>query len=296
MSMVATTWDADMPGTGDGPAGTGLPGHEATVVEARRGWHLGNWKELRRYHELLFFLVWRDVKVQYKQMVLGPVWAVLRPLINLVVFAVIFGAVIGVPSDGPYPVMVQAGLLPWMFFAGAVTAASNSLVSQSHLISKVYFPRVLLPMSAIGSGLLTLGINFVIYAGLMVYYEVWPGVAVLLLPLLVLLTATLALGVGLLFAGLTVIYRDMRFMTASLVQVWMYLSPVIYEVKIIPEAYRWVLILNPMTGVIDAFRAVLLDRPLDWVSLSVSAACAALSLIIGLLVFHRTEQHFVDVA
>jgi len=296
MSTSTTIWPDAAPIMDASRASSGRGNAGATVIEARRPWRLLDWKELQRYHELLFFLVWRDVKVQYKQMVLGPLWAVLRPLVNLVIFSVIFGSVIGVPGEGPYPVMVQAGLLPWMFFAGAVTAASNSLVTQSHLISKVYFPRVLLPMSSIGSGLVTLGINFVIYAGLMVYYGTAPGWSVLLLPLLVVLTAALALGTGLLFAGLTVIYRDVRFMVASLVQVWMYLSPVIYEVKIIPEGWRWLLILNPMTGVIDAFRAALLDRPLEWMSLSVAVVMTVVLLVTGLLVFHHTEQRFADVA
>ncbi len=276
--------------------GTPQSSAAVTVIEPPRGWRLVDWSELRRYHELLFFLVWRDIKVQYKQMVLGPVWAVLRPLVNLVIFSVIFGAVIGVPSDGPYPLVVQAGLLPWMFFSGAMVAASNCLVQQAHLVSKVYFPRVLLPMSSIGAALVTLGINFALYACLMIHYGMVPGLSILLLPLLVLLTSALALGVGLLFAGLTVIYRDVRFMINSLVQVWMYLSPVIYEVKLIPESYRWLLVLNPMTGLIDAFRAVLLDRPVAWDSLGISASFAGLFLIVGLLVFHRTEKRFADVA
>ena len=269
----------------------------ATVIEPSKGWRTGNIRELWRYHELLYFLSWRDIKVQYKQTVLGPAWAVLRPVANLVVFSVVFGKLVGIPSGGvAYPIFVYAGLLPWMFFSTSVVSSSNSLLSHAHLLSKIYFPRVLLPAASISSSLVTFGVNFGIYVFLMIWYAQAPGLTVLLLPLLVVLASMTALGVGYLLAGLAVIYRDIRFLVPSMVQLWMYLSPVIYPVTLVPEPYRRLLVLNPMTGIIGGFRATLLNQPVDFWSLGFSTVFALMVFVVGLCVFHRTERRFADVA
>lgn len=269
----------------------------ATVIEPRKGWLAIDLKGLWRYHELLYFLAWRDIKVQYKQTVLGPLWAILRPLANLVIFSFVFGKLAGIPSDGvPYPIFVYAGLLPWMFFSGAVASSSNSMLNHAHLLSKIYFPRVLLPAASISSCLVTFLISCALYAWLMVWYAHLPGPTALLLPLLVVLTALTALGMGYLLAGLAVIYRDVRFLVPSLVQLWMYLSPVIYPATLVPERYRWLLLLNPMTGIIGGFRSVLLNQPVDWLSLGISVLFAGVLFVVGLFVFHQTERRFADVA
>lgn len=276
---------------------TASPNRRITIIEPRSGWRLVSPHEIWEYRELLYFLTWRDIKVQYKQTVLGPLWAVLRPVVQLVIFSVIFGKLAGIRSDhGPYPVFAFAGILPWAFFSNAVVASTGSLLSHSYLLSKIYFPRILLPTSSIGSGLVTLGINFVIYFAVALCYGHRPGPAVMFLPLLVLLTAMIALGMGYLLAGLTVIYRDIRFVVGSAIGAWMYLSPVIYPVTLVPERYQWLLILNPMTGVIGAYRTVLLNQPADWRSLSFSIGFAIVVFVTGVFVFHRTERRVADVA
>lgn len=268
-----------------------------TVIEPSRGWRAVNFREVLQYHELLYFLIWRDVKVQYKQTILGPLWAVLRPVVNLVIFSVIFGQLAGMPSDDlPYPIFVYAGMLPWSFFSSAVVSSTGSLLTHAQLISKVYFPRLLLPPASMGFAFVTFLISFVIYGGLMLWFDCLPGLSVVFLPGLILLTILTALSVGYLLAGLTVIYRDLRFVVTSMVGAWMYLSPVIYPVTLIPEQHRWILMLNPMTGIIDGFRSVLLNRPMEWQSLLFSIGFTVVAMIIGLLVFRRSERHMIDVA
>jgi len=267
------------------------------VIEPRRRWWNIDFKELWYYHELLYFLIWREIKVQYKQTVLGPLWAVIRPVCNMVIFSIIFGSFAKMPSDGvPYPVFVYAGLLPWTFFSNSVTQSGQSLLNYSHVLSKIYFPRLFLPAASIGAALVNFAVNFIILGAVMVWYAHYPGTSVVLVPLLVALIVLAALGIGYFLASLTIIYRDMRFMIPSMVQIWMYLSPVIYPVTLIPEKYRWILALNPMTGIIEAFRSTLLNKPINGSSLGISVIIVLIFFVIGLYNFRRTERRFADVA
>lgn len=266
------------------------------VIEARKGWIPIDWRELAHYRELLYFLVWRDVKVRYKQTVLGAAWAILQPLFGMIVFTVIFGRLAQIPSDGlPYAVFVFSGLLPWTFFANGVTAAGQSLISQQHLLTKVYFPRLLMPTSAFGAPLVDLCIASGVFAIIMLCYGVAPAWTAVFLPLLVVMTILTGLGAGYVLSALTVSYRDFRFVIPFLMQAWMYLSPVVYPVTLVPEKYRWLLALNPMAGVIDAYRSAILGTPWKPLPLLVSAAVAMGTFIFGLYYFRKVERRFADI-
>jgi lipopolysaccharide transport system permease protein len=269
------------------------------VVEIRpsKGWVALNLRDLWEYRGLLYFLTWRDVKVRYKQTALGAAWAVIQPLLTMVVFSVVFGGLAKVPSDGiPYPVFAYCALLPWNFFAGALDRAGNSLVGSSNLITKIYFPRLVIPMSAVLAGLLDFAISFVVLIALMLYYGIAPTRAIFLLPLFLLLAVITALAVGLWLSALNVQYRDVRYTIPFLVQVWMYASPVAYSSTLVPERWRALYGLNPMAGVIDGFRWALLGRgDPPGALLAVSVVITALLLLGGLLYFRRMEQTFADV-
>ncbi len=270
---------------------------DVLVIEPQRGWRSIDFGELWHYRELLYFLVWRDIKVRYKQTVIGAAWAILQPLCQMVIFSVIFGAFAKIPSEGfPYPIFVYAGLLPWTFFANAVSQSSVSLVNQSQLLTKVYFPRLFIPSSSIGVGLVDFSLSFGVYVCLMLWYGHAPGVSVVLLPLLLLLTMMTAFGVGVFLASVTVAYRDFRLVVPFMVQIWMYLSPVVYAVTLVPEKYRWIMAFNPMTGIIGGFRSVLLNQPVDWNALGISLLVSSILLTIGVANFRRTERRFADIA
>jgi lipopolysaccharide transport system permease protein len=273
---------------------TGLRVQERELsIHARKGF---DWVEILEHRELLYFLVWRDVKVRYKQTVLGIAWAILQPLFGMIIFTVIFGRVAKLPSDGlPYPLFVFAGLLPWTFFSTGVTQSGQSLVNQEHLITKVYFPRVLVPASSFGAPLVDLLLSFGLLAILMGVYGVAPTWRLLALPLLVLLTLIAGLGVGICLAALTVAYRDFRFVVPFMIQVWMFLSPVIYPVNMLPPNYRWALAINPMAGIIEAYRSSLLGTPWQPASLAASIAISVVLLALGLSVFRRTERRLADI-
>lgn len=278
-------------------AGASCAGPALTLIQPRAGWRGINGGELWRYRELLCFLVWRDIKVRYKQTVVGAAWAILQPVCTMVIFSVFFGGFARIPSDGvAYPVFVYAGLLPWLFFANAVSQASVSLVSQTHLLTKVYFPRLFLPAASIGVGLIDFGLSFAVYIGLMLWYAHVPGPAILLIPFLVSLTGVAALGAGVLLAGLTVEYRDFRIVVPFLVQVWFFVSPVVYPLTIVPQSWRWIMALNPMTGIISGFRAALLGQPADWAALATAVVVSCGALTMGVLHFRRTERFFADIA
>jgi len=268
-----------------------------TIIRPRPGWIAIDWQELWDSRELLAFLVWRDVSVRYKQTVLGLAWAVLQPLFTMLVFTVIFGTLANMPSQGvPYPLFVYAGLLPWLFLATAVGSASQSLVAQQALLTKIYLPRLFVPASSVGSGLVDLGVSFCVFAVLMACYGVVPGWGVVAVPFLVLLTLIAALGVGMGLAALTVTYRDFRYVIPFMIQVWMYLSPVIYPVTLVPQKWQVVLAINPMVGIIDGFRSALLGTPWNLPALAMSTACACTALVVGLFYFRKTERRFADVA
>lgn len=253
-------------------------------------------RELIAYRELLYFLVWRDVKVRYKQTVLGIGWALIQPIFTMLLFTVIFGRLAGVRSDGiHYPLFVYAGLALWTFFSTAVTSSSNSLVGSANLISKVYFPRLLIPTATVGAALVDLAIALVVLVGMMGWYRVEITTGWLLAPLFVVLTALLAVATGIWLAALNVRYRDVRHAVPFAVQLWMFASPVIYPSSMIPERWRWVLTINPLTGVLEGFRASLFGRPIDWPPVAISALAIGVVLVSGVLFFQRTENTFADV-
>lgn len=253
--------------------------------------------ELLRYRELLYFLVWRDFKVRYKQTVLGIAWALLQPVFSMIVFTVIFGRLAGLSSDGyPYAIYVYAGLLPWTFFASGVNLGGLSLVNQQHLLTKVYFPRLFVPTAAVGIGLVDMLIAGVIYGGLMLWFQQLPTLSLLALPGLVLLLTMATLGFSYLLAALTVSYRDFRFVIPFMMQAMMYMSPVVYPVSMVPDKYQWVLALNPMAGIIDGFRSALLGKPWNFTTLAVSAGVTVVLFLVGMFHFRRTEQYFADIA
>ncbi len=274
-----------------------IVGSGQTVIQPRSGWIAVDWRELWEARELLAFLIWRDVSVRYKQTVLGVTWAVLQPVFSMVVFSVIFGNLAKLPSDGvPYPIFVYAGLLPWTFFSGAVSAASSSLLNQQALLTKIYLPRLFVPGSAVGGGLVDLAISFLVFLALMIYYGVAPNWGLLALPFLVSLAVLAALGLGLALAAVIVSYRDFRYVVPFMIQAGMYVSPVIYPVSLIPEKWRWLLALNPMTGIIDGFRASLLGKPWNLGTLGIAALVSILLFVYGLFYFRKTERRFADVA
>jgi lipopolysaccharide transport system permease protein len=272
-------------------------GHEhITVIEPQKGWRTLDLKELWAYRELLYVLAQRDIKVRYKQTVLGVAWAVIQPLATMLLFSLVFGRLAKLPSDGlPYPIFVYAGLLPWTFFANAISTSGNSLVGQQHLISKVYFPRLIIPLSSIGTGLIDFAISALIPLALMVYYGIGWSFNLLAVPFLVVTVVFIALGVGTLLSALTVSYRDFRFVIPFMVQFWMWATPVVYPASLFPEKWQWVLFLNPMAGLIEGFRSAFLGRPFDLVGIGISLTVAALVFLLGIFYFEKMERRFADI-
>lgn len=267
------------------------------VIRPSKGWMAVDFGELFRYRELLYFLVWRDLKVRYKQTVLGVAWAVLQPVFSMVVFTVIFGRLAKIDSEGfPYAVFVYAGLLPWTFFSAAVSMAGQSLISQQNLLTKIYFPRLFIPTASLGAGLVDLAISFGVYMLVLLGYGIMPSWQMVYLPGLVLLTTISVLGFGYTLAALTVSYRDFRFVIPFMLQAMMYLSPVVYPVSMVPQRYQWLLALNPMAGIIDAYRSAILGKPWNLTTLGISTAVALAMFIYGLFYFRKTERRFADVA
>lgn len=272
----------------------GLEPPELVLEAGRADTHY--WLDLWRYRELLFFLAWRDVKVRYKQAVLGATWAILQPLVTMTVFWLVFGKLAGMPSGNvPYPLLVLAGLLPWQLFSGAFSGSSGSLISNAHLVSKVYFPRLVVPLSALAVAVIDFLIVLALYAVLAVILGVWPTWRVLLLPVFMLVALVIALGAGLWLTALTVKYRDFRFIVPFLLQVGVFVTPVGYRTDNLPN-WRDVLALNPLTGVIDGFRWCLLgtDFKLSGAHFATSLFVAFLLLATGVWYFRKTERTFAD--
>jgi lipopolysaccharide transport system permease protein len=272
-------------------------GHEqVTVIEPQSGWRLVDWKELWAYRELLYVLTMRDIKVRYKQTVLGFAWAIIQPLMMMVVFSVFFGRLAQMPSDGfPYPIFVYAALLPWTFFANSITSSANSLVGSANLVSKVYFPRLIIPLSSVGSGLVDFAIASGILLLLMIYYGVGWTSNLFLVPILVIAAAFTALGVGTFLAALNVAYRDFRYVVPFLVQFWMFATPVVYPASLVPREWQWALYLNPMAGVIEGFRSAFLGRPFDVPGIVLSLAIAGILFAAGTAYFGKVERRFADI-
>lgn len=282
---------------GDGFPLEGSPPVHRTVIEPPSGWQLVDVRELWRFRELLFFLIWRDVKVRYKQAVLGVAWAVLQPATLMVVFAVFLGRLGGLTGgDVPYPLFVLTGLIAWTFFATAVTQAANSVVGSERLITKIYFPRLAVPFAAVGAAVFDFLISLGLLAAVMIAYGVVPGWQLLLIPLVFGILLLAAAGLGTLLAALTVAYRDFRFVTPFLIQVGMYATPTIYTLIPAepPGGLRIWLLLNPLAAPIGAFRACLVGGPIPWEGLTVSAAAAAALFVLGCLYFRKVEDEFAD--
>src|SRR5437867_5961052 len=262
-----------------------------------RGWLDLHLKELWSARELLYFFVWRDVKIRYKQTVIGAAWAIIQPFMTMVVFSLFFGSLAKMPSYGlPYPVFYYSALLPWMYFSGALQNATNVVVEQQSVITKIYFPRLVLPLSAVVSGLLDFGIAFAVLLGMMAYYRLAPGLAVLLLPCFLLLAVLTALGVGLWLSALNAIYRDVRYAVPFFVQFWLFASPVAYPSSLIPERWRWLYGLNPMAGVIEGFRWALTGKGQPPTGLLAGSAAMVLLLVAGgTAYFQKMEGTIADV-
>jgi len=255
-----------------------------------------DWNELWAYRELLWVLATRDIKVRYKQSLLGAGWAIVRPLLTMVVFTVLFGVLAKIDSDGmPYPVFVYAGLLPWTFFSSVVGSASQSLLASSHLVSKVYFPRLIIPLSSAGAPLADLIVSTTILLALMAWYGMGWTSHLLAAPFLVLLCAVAALGIGTLLSALTVTYRDFTHITPFLIQLWLYATPVIYPLSLVPPKWQWVMYANPLTGIVEGFRACFLGRAFDWPSLAFSTVISLAALAVGIAYFEKAERRFADV-
>ena len=256
------------------------------------------WQDLWRYRELFYFLAWRDILVRYKQTVIGIAWSVLRPLLTMLVFTVVFGKLARFPSEGdtPYPILVFSALLPWQLFANALSESGNSLISNANMLSKIYFPRLIVPSSAIVVALVDFLISFGILVVLMLFYGFWPGWKILTLPLFLLLALATALGVGVWLAALNVKYRDFRYIVPFMVQLGLYISPVGFSSSVIPEKWRLLYSLNPLVGVIDGFRWAILGTAADfyWPGFGVSVALILLILWAGLAYFRKTERYFAD--
>ena len=266
------------------------------IIRPGHGWAALNLKDLWIYRELIYFMTWRDLKVRYKQTLLGASWAILQPFLTMVVFSIFFGELAKVPSDNvPYPIFSYTALLPWTLFSKALQDASKSLVSSSHMITKIYFPRIILPLASILAGVVDFIIAFLVLLGMMWYYQIVPNINIWTLPLFVLLALTTAIGVGLWLSALNVLYRDINYATHFITQFWLFITPIAYPASMVPEQWKLVYALNPMAGVVEGFRWALLgsSNP-PGLTLLVSISVALLLLISGLFYFKRMERLFAD--
>ncbi len=288
-----------LPEGAEGPpaAGSAPPANLTTIrIEATKGWVSLRLREIWTARGLLYFLVWRDVKVRYKQTVLGAAWAVLQPLMAMIIFSIFFGHLAKMPSAGvPYPIFAYAGLVPWQFFSLALTESSNSLVNNKSLITKIYFPRVVIPCAGVFAALVDFCIAFVVLLGMMVYYRIAPTARLLIVPLLVTFVVLTALSAGLWLSALNVKYRDFRYLIPFLNQFWLFATPIAYSSDLVPPAYRAVYGLNPMAGVVEGFRWAVLGTHTNIGSVMIGSAVAVVVLFLtGLAYFRRTEKYFAD--
>ena len=273
-----------------------VPDEPLVTIQAKKSWSALDLHELWVHRELLYFLTLRDVKVRYKQTLLGVSWVLLQPLLTTIVFTIFLGVLLQVPSEGtPYVLFVYAGLLLWTFFSAAVISSSNSLVNNAHLITKDYFPLAILHVSAVAARLLDLAIAFLVLICLMAYYRVGLTWAILLLPVLVALITLLALGVGMVTSAINVKYRDVGVLIPVLLQLWMYASPVVYPASLVPARWQRVYELNPLVGLIGNFRAAALGGPIDWLALAWSVGAIVALLVYAAFLFRRMETHFADI-
>lgn len=273
-----------------------LPEKPLVTIKPQRSWVALDLRGLWAYRELLYFLTWRDVKVRYQQTALGVAWVVLQPLLAMLVFTLFFGSLLGVRSDGiPYPIFAYSGLLPWTFFSRAVISSGNSLVTSANLITKVYFPRLLIPAASVAAGLVDFAVAFLVLVGLMVYYHVGLTWNILMLPVLCLIITLLALSIGLWLSALNVKYRDIGAVLPFMIQLGLFVSPIIYPSSLLQGRWRWVFAVNPLTGIIEGFRSALLGRIFDWPALGVSTAITLALLVYSAYAFRRMERNFADI-
>jgi lipopolysaccharide transport system permease protein len=271
---------------------------EQTTIEPYDGWRLIDWRELLIYRELLLLLVYREIKGKYAQTILGIGWAILQPFFTMVVFSVVFGRLAKIPSEGiPYPIFSYAALVPWTYFSGSLGSASASLISSSRLISKVYFPRLFIPITPVLAGLVDFMISLLFLFGMMLFYRVTPTKWALLLPLLIVLMMLSASGLGMWFAPLAMRYRDINYVRGFMITLLMYASPIIYPISLIPQQFRLLYGLNPVAGVIEGFRAALLGAtPMPWDVLAVSTVSSIAIAVSGAFYFRRMERTFADIS
>jgi lipopolysaccharide transport system permease protein len=267
------------------------------IVKPSKGWISLKLKELWEYRELLYFMAWRDIKVRYKQTVLGAAWAIIQPFFTMVVFSIFFGKLARMPSDGiPYPIFAYAALVPWTFFANGLNQSSNSLVGSANLIKKVYFPRLVVPISSVISGLVDFVLAFIVLLGMMLFYDIYPTMNILWLPFLILLTFVSALGVGFWLSALNVHFRDVRYTVPFLTQFWLFASPIAYPSSLLSEPWRTLYGINPMVGVVEGFRWALLGTDTAPGPIIILSSIVALALLVGgAFYFRRMEKTFADV-
>jgi len=272
-------------------------GKDITLIRPSRGWVSLNLRDLWRYRELIYFFIWRDVKVRYKQTLLGAAWAIIQPVFTMVVFSIFFGNLAKIPSDDiPYPIFSYTALLPWGLFEAGISKAGNSLVASRSLITKIYFPRLVIPLASVIAGLVDFALAFIVLIGMMFYYGFSPTSSIWLLPLLLLLTLMTALGTGLWLSALNVAYRDVGYVIPFIIRLWFFLTPITYSASIVPEAFQKLYALNPMTGVVQGFRWALLGVGSPPSELLLASSIAALILLVtGALYFRRMERTFADV-
>ena len=274
-----------------------LPEPPALRIAPPGHWCAIPFDELWDYRELLYFIVWRELKVRYKQTAVGAAWALIQPFSTMLVFSLFFGKLGHIPSEGlPYPIFYYSALLPWTYFAASLQSATNKIVENQHVITKVYFPRLILPISGVLSGLIDFGISLLMFVAIMAYYRMRPGAAIVILPVFLLLALLTALGVGLWLSALNALYRDVRFVVPFLVQFWMFASPVAYPSSLVPEKWRWLYELNPMTGVIDGFRWSLTGSGEPSTILLFASSIVVIAVLFGgLMYFQKTEATMADV-
>lgn len=271
--------------------------HPVIEIAPSSGWRALDLGEVWQYRELLQILTWRDIKVRYRQTLLGILWVVAQPIMTMLIFVLLFNRVAKFEADRglPYSLFVMAALVPWSFFSGGVSNASNSLIGSAHLISKVYFPRIIVPGSSVLAGLADMAVTLALVLVMYIRYGVSVGVTILFLPVAILVAALFAFGCGLWLSALNVEYRDIRVVVPFALQIWMYATPVAYPMKVIPAKYHWIVMANPMTGVIETFRATLLNSAIPWTLFGYSTLFAILVTVSGAFYFRRTERLFADV-
>jgi len=266
-------------------------------IKPKKGWQIIDFRELKHYRDLFYFLVVRDIKVKYKQTVLGGLWAIIQPFFSMVIFTLFFGKLAKMPSDGiPYPIFSYTAMVAWTYFATSITGSGNSLITEKNLISKVYFPRLIVPLSPVLASLLDFSIAFIVLIGMMLYFHIYPTVMIACVPFLVLLMMLTAGGVGMVLAALNAKYRDIRYTIPFLVQLWMFASPIVYPASLVPEKYRLIYALNPMAGIIEGFRSALLGTvAFPTLMILISGIVSIMLFIFGLFYFKQMESYFADI-